>query len=128
MNGESEKMLKDDWEEKQVDVDAKMLAKIIFNKETPNYLPLEHQSDTQVNALYTQLDTMLQQNLLNEAEDLLYEQVDTKNYRYLEMAIDFYVKLNKKTDKELDESDFERSEIEEGLQDMIHRFNITLPA
>lgn len=121
-------MLKDDWEEKQVDVDAKMLAKIIFNKETPNYLPLEHQSDTQVNALYTQLDTMLQQNLLNEAEDLLYEQVDTRNYRYLEMAIDFYVKLNKKTDKELDEADFERSEIEEGLQDMIHRFNITLPA
>ncbi|WOC33177.1 MULTISPECIES: DUF6483 family protein [Caproicibacterium] len=121
-------MLKNDWSEKQIDVDAKMLAKIIFNKETPNYLPLEHEKDTQVNELYAQLDSLLQKNQLNEAEDLLYEKVETQNFRYLELAIDFYVKLNHKTDEELDEADFDRSEIEEGLQDMIHRFNITLPA
>ena len=121
-------MLKNDWAEKQVDVDAKMLAKIIFNKETPNYLPLEHEKDVQVNALYAQLDELLKKNLLNEAEDLLYEKVETQNFRYLELAIDFYVKLNHKTDDELDAADFDRPEIEEGLQEIVRRFNITLPA
>ncbi|MCH3971945.1 MAG: DUF6483 family protein [Oscillospiraceae bacterium] len=121
-------MLENNWEEEQVDVDAKLLAKIIFDKETPNYLPLEHEKDTQVNALYAQLNDLLQKNQLNAAEDLLYADLDTKNYRYLEMAIDFYVKLNHKTDDELDKAGFERTEISEGLQDMIHQFNITLPA
>lgn len=121
-------MLENDWEEKQIDVDAKLLAKIIFNKETPNYLPLEHERDKNVNALYAELKTLWQQNRLNEAEDLLYEKMDTRNYRYLEMGIDFYMKLNQKTDAELDAADFERSEIADGMKELVHRFNITLPA
>ena len=46
--------------------------------------------------------------------------------RYLELAVDFYARLNDLTDAQLEAAGFGRDELEEGLRDMAGRFGVSL--
>ena len=51
---------------------------------------------------------------------------DPGDRRYLELAVDFYARLNDLTDAQLEAAGFGRDELEEGLRDMADRFGVTL--
>ena len=51
---------------------------------------------------------------------------DPDDRRYLELAVDFYARLNDLTDAQLEAAGFGRDELEEGLRDMAGRFGVSL--
>jgi hypothetical protein len=69
---------------------------------------------------------MIQERRINEAEDLLFDRLDPKNQRYLELAVDFYSHLKALDTETLRESGFSRSEIEDGLKDVAQKYGIPL--
>jgi len=50
--------------------------------------------------------------------DLLFDTLEVNNHDHFLIAVDFYDKLHRMTDKELDEADFSRDEIERGLNEV----------
>ncbi len=67
---------------------------------------------------------LLEQGKINEAENLLFENLDTDNKRYMELALDFYERLNNFEDDFLEENNFSREEIEEGLKEIFKKFKV----
>ena len=49
-----------------------------------------------------------------------------ENPSYLEIAIDFYTKLNQKTEEELQQVQFSKEEIVEGIKDIMDMFGIQM--
>lgn len=119
-------MLKKDYLMDIIDDRGKLLTKILFHKEITDYvLPLDH-SFGEIDHLHIQLIELLQQGEINEAENRLLEQIDPKDRKYLEVAIDFYVRLNRLDDKFLDAHMYSREEIKEGLEMVEKKYGICI--
>ena len=114
-------MFENDYILKQIEMSTKFLAKLIFGKESPEY---RLQYDETANAepadlLCLTLRRMIDEGQINEAENLLYENIKREaRAEYLEIAIDFYDRLSRLDENTLDECDFSRSEILEGLENV----------
>lgn len=81
---------------------VKFLAKTFLDKDAIFYeLPYEEKY-TQTDYLHKELLSLITQGKINEAENLLYEKLDSKNKRYMELALDFYERLNNLDDEFLD--------------------------
>jgi hypothetical protein len=61
---------------------------------------------------------MLDDKNINGAEDLLFDMLDADNIEHLSIATEFYEKINRMTDEELQSADFTRKEIEYGLSEI----------
>ena len=59
-------------------------------------------------------------------QELDFAESDPDDRRYLELAVDFYARLNDLTDAQLEAAGFGRDELEEGLRDMAGRFGVSL--
>lgn len=57
---------------------------------------------------------------------MLFEEVDTNDIKYLELALDFYNRLNEMDDEFLENNNFSRKEVEEGLKDLLKEFGISI--
>lgn len=66
--------------------------------------------------LYKQLISMADQGQINEAENLLSEEMLEGDKVYLELALDFYLYLNNFEDDFLEEHDYSREEILDGIR------------
>ena len=62
---------------------------------------------------------------INEAENLLYENLDRDNEDYLLMGLSFYSHVNDFDDDFLRESDYSRDEIRDGIESFIKEYGIT---
>lgn len=120
-------MFENDYILKQIEMSTKFLAKLIFGKESPEY---KLQYDEIANAkpidlLCLTLRRMIDEGEINEAENLLYENIERETRaEYLEIAIDFYDRLSKLSADRLDECDFSRAEIFEGLENVKRIYGI----
>ena len=120
-------MFENDYILKQIEMLTKFLAKLIFGKESPEY---KLQYDEIANAkpidlLCLTLRRMIDEGEINEAENLLYENIEREaRAEYLEIAIDFYDRLSKLSADRLDECDFSRAEIFEGLENVKRIYGI----
>lgn len=120
-------MFENDYILKQIEMSTKFLAKLIFGKESPEY---KLQYDEIANAkpidlLCLTLRRMIDEGEINEAENLLYDNIEREaRAEYLEIAIDFYDRLSKLSADRLDECDFSRAEIFEGLENVKRIYGI----
>ena len=80
---------------------ANVLGRLLFNKKKPMY----------------ELDVKI-----NEAENLLYEEMVPGDMDYLEMALAFYAYLNCFEDEVLHRYHYTRDEIKEGMEDFLDRY------
>ena len=119
-------MVLQDWLMRQIKAIVDTIAMIIFNRADVSYKIQDEANHTDTDMLFLRLNTMLDDGNINEAENLLFSELDTGNMNYLLLAIDFYQKLNDKSDAELESSDFTREEIEEGLNNILKLFEIKL--
>lgn len=104
---------------------AQMLAKILFGKQSPGIeLPKDNHYTSQ-QQLYNDLIRLTDTGHINEAENRLYDLdiTDKKNY---EVVLAFYHYLNDYSDDYLESCRYSRKEIESGLADMSHRFDISI--
>ena len=116
---------KQDWILRQIQMIGEMISMAVFHKSTIAYENENVVSPTQTDQLYSRLDSLNAQKKLNEAEDALYDELDTNNPRHLELALDFYQKLNRFSDEELEECNFPREEIMDGMNTVIERFGLS---
>mgnify|MGYP001294639427 FL=1 len=73
----------------------RFIAKTFLNKETTVYeLPIEEYY-TETDYIHKELLILLSQGKINEAENMLFDQLEINNKRYMELALDFYERLNK---------------------------------
>ena len=101
-------------------------AKILLNKDTANYELPAVEKYTQTDYLHKQLLSLINQGKINEAENMLYEELDPKNKKYIELALDFYGRLNNLDDEFLEKNNFPREEIEQGLKAIAKEFGVSI--
>lgn len=116
-----------EWIYKQIQGVIKLAAMMMFRKGI-NELTLENKfEDTEVEKLRIRIIALVNNYEFNAAEDLLFDTLDPEDNKFLELALDFYNRLNEMDTDILEENDFSRTEIENGLNDIMKIYDVFLP-
>lgn len=107
--------IEQDYLLRQIKGVAKVIAQILFHRESFDYVLPENGNYSEFDNLFLKLNSMLENNEINEAENLLFEHIDGKNPVYLQIALSFYETLAQKPEKVLTENNFSKAEIEQGF-------------
>ncbi|MCI6997441.1 MAG: DUF6483 family protein [Eubacterium sp.] len=101
----------------------RVLLKLVFHIDTdaPVVDLLENKKDKQTLEL---LLNLVDEGMIDNAENKIYEIIGDGNKQNLKVAILFYSYLNDKSDKFLEEHNFSRDEIKLGLQDVTERYGV----
>ena len=101
----------------------RVLLKLVFHIDTdaPVIDLLEDKKDKQTLEL---LLNLVNEGMIDNAENKIYEIIGDGNKQNLKVAILFYSYLNDKSDKFLEEHNFSRDEIKLGLQDVMERYGV----
>lgn len=119
-------MLTDDWMMRQIDTTARSIARLVLQKEDTAYRSSGGEENAGPDALHLQLVERLAAGDAGGGEDLLFEASDRNDLGYLDVAVDFYCRLNQWTDEQLEQAGFEREELQEGLETLARRFGVIL--
>lgn len=123
-------MLQNDYLIRQIEVMARFIAGLIFKKDTTDYEFRRNEKGelTELSNFCLDLHLMIKNGDINEAEDMLFEKIEkNQNAELLEIAVDFYGRLNNLSDDFLDEHDFSRQEISQGMTDVQKLYGIEVP-
>lgn len=96
-------MLTEDWMMRQVEALARSIAYLVFQKEDTAYTPTGAAEDAEIDELYRTLLEKVNAGDIGGAEDLLYQRAEPEDRRYLELAVDFYSRLNDLSDEQLEQ-------------------------
>ena len=113
----------DDWIMRQIDIIARFVANLAFNKNGIEYQPGTTEMLSETDELHFLLDRLIKEGEIGRAEDMLFDNLQFTD-RYIELATDFYQKLNRLSDKELEEGDFSRDEVYDGYIDILTRLGV----
>lgn len=117
-------MLQDDYILRQIremiHAVMKMLFKVDAQDLTPDILDDRDQRNTLENLL-----SLIEDGKIDEAENNLYEITCDEDRNNLEIGLMFYYALNGKSDDFLEENDFSREEIMQGIQDLADRYQLS---
>jgi hypothetical protein len=125
-------MIREDYLMRQIEIVVRMLVKLVFNKETTEYVIVEKMIFTEPDMIHNQLIKLIDDRKINEAENLLFEKIEEELEEnaggkvYLEIAVDFYSRLNLLSNKILDGCGFGREEIDEGVRAAADMYGIEL--
>lgn len=117
---------------RQIEMMGRAIAKLIFNKNTTEYVIIDYQLLKDTDLIHNQLLALIDDGKLNEAENLLFEKIHEEieenagRKDYLEVAVDFYARLNELNDKTLDDYGFEREEIDEGIREAAELYGVNI--
>jgi hypothetical protein len=67
---------------------------------------------------------MVDDGKVNEAENEIYEMTENLDQNYLEVVLLFYSYLNDKSDEFLEDNNFSRDEVKEGLETIVSRYGL----
>jgi len=112
-------MYQQDWMMRQIESMVQAIARLIFKKDTITYELMDETDYTKTDLYYKELLELLNSSKINEAENLLFERIESSDMNYLMIALDFYDRLNKLSDEQLEKSNFPRDEIKDGLEDVL---------
>lgn len=113
-------MVKQDYLMRLIHEMVRTIIKLIFNideKTVDIEQELKETSD-----LYIRLVRLADAGKINEAENLLYEQLENGQREDLKVALGFYDHLNDYTEEFLDKADFSREEIKSGLVSVLKMY------
>ena len=102
---------------------ARVLAKILFNIDSET-VSEELESRIEETDVLEQLLDMDDSGQINEAENKLYDLLNTGAPNCIETAILFYSYLNDKSDEFLKENDYSRGEVKEGIENVAERVGL----
>ena len=95
-------MFQQDWILRQIEMIGIVLARLLFGKDKPDYEIVEKEKLSDSDQLYIELIRMLDEGKINEAENRLYEELDSSRLHMLELALAFYSRLNQFDDAYLE--------------------------
>ncbi len=102
---------------------VRAVLKLLFNIDTDSPSTEIIKNDEERVTLEKLLD-MVDEGKINEAENQLSDILDDKSNNGVEIAILFYSYLNDKTDDFLEEHDFCRDEVKEGLEHVLNNYGL----
>lgn len=99
------------------------LIKLIFNidTETPSEELMKQVEDR---AALDALMKLLDAGKINEAENMVYELTEERDQEALKAALLFYARLNEQSDEFLENHDFSRQEVKDGLKALVSRYGL----
>lgn len=115
-----------DWFMRQIEDMTRVLAKILFDRMPQTEELFETETViSQSDFLYYRLQKLMRKAHINEAENLLFEQLEEdKSAENLKVAIAFYEGLQEMSEEQLQTADFSREEIYEGLKAVKELYDI----
>lgn len=113
-------MFEQDYLTRQIQQMIRALLKVLFRLEEETREKDQIEKWEPVRG--TRLLKMVDEGKLNEAENLLYEELDTKNPEDLKLALGFYEYLNELDEDTLEALDFSREEIQLGIETVLKKF------
>ena len=115
----------DDYVMRTISDLVKAIARLFLGKDNVDYdLPTNEADDTEMDNRFRRLTALAEEGNINEAENLLFEELDFSDPGTLPIALAFYEHLNRFTDQELEARDYSREEIFEGLRDCAEQYGI----
>lgn len=103
---------------REIEVFIQKILNLIFTSKT-EYEIIDFENLTHIDIIYLKIEKMLNLNNICDAEDFLFDNIIKKDKSYLLMSLDFYSKVNKMSDNDLEENNFSRDEIKQGIKDII---------
>ena len=103
----------------------KSIAHIILGKSEIQYNLPEKDEYSRVDFLYVKLLELVNQGNINEAEDMLFDEINSSDMRQFEMAMSFYLYLNDFGDDYLEKNNYSRDEISEGIKSICKEFGVS---
>lgn len=119
-------MYEQDYIMRKISNIIKFLKTIIFGEDSSNYELSKNQENKQSDNLHKILIEFIAFGKVNEAENLLFENFDSKDNRQVLLALDFYERLNKLDDDFLQQNNFSKEEIEDGLKEIARKVGIPI--
>ncbi|MBW4829288.1 MAG: hypothetical protein KZY61_10080 [Clostridiaceae bacterium] len=123
-------MYHQDWLMRNIETIIQMVAKIIFKKDFERdniqFDIYAESNSVEIHRLYEELIDLINELKINEAENILFAEINNNDLIYIKIAVDFYNRLNKLSDGELERANFTREEIKSGLEDVLKLYNISL--
>ena len=119
-------MVTKDWYVRQIEMMIQFIAKVVFKRDTMEYSITDLLNKTFYDLLHEELLTMISAGHIDDAENLLFDRLEEGNLSCFHVAVDFYLRLNKLSDDELDSLGFSREEIDAGLKDAAKAYGAEL--
>lgn len=108
-----------DYVMRMINAAVETLARILFHKSTAECEMPEEGEYTVALSLYVQLMELADSGKINEAENLLYEELDDENQEFLEIGVGFYRHINGYSEVFLSDHDYTRDEIRDGIRQLL---------
>ncbi|EFH94028.1 DUF6483 family protein [Finegoldia magna] len=115
-----------DWLLKQINVVSEFLQKLFTDMETSRKLNENEQYQKDSFEFERLLENLIEEDRINDAENILFENLETNNLMYATIATRFYEKLKGLSDEKLQKSNYSREEILQGLNDMCDMFGLEI--
>lgn len=115
-----------DWLLKQINVVSEFLQKLFTDMETSRKLNENEQYQKDSFEFERLLENLIEEDRINDAENILFEKLETNNLMYATIATRFYDKLKGLSDEKLQKSSYSRDEILQGLNDMCDMFGLEI--
>ena len=115
-----------DWLLKQINVVSEFLQKLFTDMETSRKLNENEQYQKDSFEFERLLENLIEEDRINDAENILFEKLETNNLMYATIATRFYDKLKGLSDEKLQKSNYSRDEILQGLKDMCDMFGLEI--
>ena len=119
--------MQQDWLMRQIEIMTMAIGQLLFGKDSKEHGLKEELKQEQSAELKQKLDALFKEGRLGEAEDLLFFELDETDISMLAVAIDFYQQANTMSDDELNARGFTRSELWEGLGEVVERYGVLIP-
>lgn len=117
-------MLQDDYILRQIREMVRAVMKMLFQVSASELTP-EVIEDTDARQILTNLNDLVDNGRIDDAENQLYEMTYEGDRQNLEIGLLFYYHLNSKDDEFLEANNFSREEIMTGIQDLADRYNLS---
>lgn len=115
-----------DWLLKKINVVSEFLQKLFTDMETNRKLNENEQYQKDSFEFERLLENLIKEDRINDAENILFEKLETNNLMYATIATRFYDKLKGLSDEKLQKSNYSRDEILQGLNDMCDMFGLEI--
>jgi hypothetical protein len=102
---------------------VRAILKLLFHIDTDSPTT-ELLEDSEEKATLNSLLAMVNDGKIDEAENEIYELTENLNQNNLKMALLFYSYLNDKSDEFLEENNFSRDEVKEGVETIVSRYGL----
>ena len=96
---------------------VRTMAKLVFKVDIDDPKQIDFENED-LEEEYYNLITMINSGMVNEAENMLLDQLDLSNKKSFEMSLMFYSYLNEKNDDFLEIHNYSRKEVVDGIKNV----------